>query len=111
MYNAVRVAIYTQRQEIGVMRLVGASGSFVRMPLVLEGVLIAVIAMIISAGVIVGAIYLLEPRLISFFDGADPGLRTFFVKNLWQLIALEGGALVLLVAASSWAAVGKYLKK
>jgi len=111
VYNAIRVAIYTQREEIGVMRLVGASSSFVRMPFVVEGLFIALLALLISAGVVAGVVAGIEPHLIRFFDGADPGLRSYFVGNVWQLLAAEGGTLAVLVTISSWAAVGKYLKR
>lgn len=111
VYNAIRVAIYTQREEIGIMRLVGASGSFVRMPFVLEGLFIALIAIIFTIMIVGISIAFLEPKMRPFFDGMDPGLRTYFVGNFWQLIAIEGGALAILVALSSWAAVGKYLKR
>ncbi|MFH1077926.1 MAG: permease-like cell division protein FtsX [Patescibacteria group bacterium] len=111
VYNAIRVAIYTQREEIGVMRLVGASSSFVRMPFVIEGVFIAFLAILATAGIIAGTIAFLEPRLIPFFDGSDPGLRTFFFGQAWYLLAVEGGTLAVLVIVSSWAAVGKYLKR
>jgi len=111
VYNAIRVAIYTQREEIGVMRLVGASSSFVRMPFVVEGLFIAFLALLISAGIVAGIVAGIEPQLVQFFDGADPGLRAFFVGNFWQLLAAEGGTLAVLVTVSSWAAVGKYLKR
>lgn len=110
VYNAIRVAIYTQRREIAIMRLVGASGAFVRLPFVFEGLVLAVASLLATAGIIALAVYGLEPRLVSFFDGASPGLAAFFIDNFWSLLALEGGALGLLVALSSWAAVGKYLK-
>jgi cell division transport system permease protein len=111
VYNAIRVAIYTQREEIGVMRLVGASSSFVRMPFVVEGLFIALLALLISAGIVAGIVAGIQPQLVQFFDGADPGLRAFFVGNFWQLLAAEGGTLAVLVTVSSWAAVGKYLKR
>lgn len=111
VYNAIRVAIYTQREEIGIMRLVGASGAFVRMPFVLEGIFLAALAMVFAAFVVFGSVAFVEPRLIPVFDGADPGLRAFFMQNGLQLLLVEGGALIVLVALSSWAAVGKYLKR
>ncbi len=111
VFNTVRVAIYTQREEIGIMRLVGASGSFVRLPFVLEGIFIALLASTIAAFIIAGAVTFVEPRLVSFFDGADPGLRAYFIGNLPSILAAELGSLFALVAVSSWAAVGKYLKR
>ncbi len=111
VFNTVRVAIYTQREEIGIMRLVGASGSFVRLPFVLEGIFIALLASLIAAVIIAGAVTFIEPRLMSFFDGADPGLRAYFIGNLSSILTAELGSLFALVAVSSWAAVGKYLKR
>lgn len=111
VYNAIRVAIYTQRKEIAIMRLVGASGVFVRLPFVFEGLALALASLLAAAGIIAAAVYGLEPRLYSFFDGASPGLKPFFTDHFWSLLLLEGGVLGFLVALSSWAAVGKYLKK
>jgi len=42
--NAVRVAMYSRRQEISVMRLLGATRGFIRMPHVIEGVLLGLLA-------------------------------------------------------------------
>ncbi len=111
VYNAIRVAIYTQRKEIAIMRLVGASGAFVRLPFVFEGLVLAVASLLVTVGIIALAVYSLEPRLVSFFDGASPGLASYFIGNFWSLLLLEGGGLAALVALSSWAAVGKHLKR
>jgi cell division transport system permease protein len=37
--NAIRLAIYARRKEIGIMRLVGASNWFIRTPFLMEGVI------------------------------------------------------------------------
>ena len=81
------------------------------MPFVVEGLFIALLALLISAGIVAGIVAGIQPQLVQFFDGADPGLRAFFVGNFWQLLAAEGGTLAVLVTVSSWAAVGKYLKR
>ncbi len=111
VYNTVRVAIYTQREEIGIMRLVGASSAYVRIPFVLEGILLALLALLVAAGVVMAVAAYLDPRLQGVFDNTDPGLRTFFLVNAGSLLFAEGGTLAFLVGLSSWAAVGKYLKK
>ena len=46
--NAVRVAMYSRRSEISVMRLLGATRSFIRMPHVIEGLLVGVVAALIA---------------------------------------------------------------
>lgn len=111
VYNAIRVAIYTQREEIGIMRLVGASGAFVRMPFVIEGIMVAGISLVVSSGVTVAAAAFFDERLRPLFDGADPGLFSYIASHAGQLLLVEGSALAALVAISSWAAVGKYLKR
>ncbi|MCR4278779.1 MAG: permease-like cell division protein FtsX [bacterium] len=111
VYNAVRVAIYTQREEIGIMRLVGASGSFVRIPFVVEGLLLACFALVIAGALIAGVVVSIEPSLVGFFGGADPGLVSYFSTQFLKIIAIEGGGLFLLVSVSSWAAVGRYSKR
>ncbi len=111
VYNSIRVAIYTQREEIGIMRLVGASNAFVRMPLILDGIFFAIIALAVTAGLMALAISVGEPYLISFYDGADPGLKKYFLDNLLWLLAVQGIGLSVIVALASWAAVGRYLRK
>jgi cell division transport system permease protein len=111
VFNTIRVAIYTQREEIGVMRLVGASNAYIRWPFVLEGIFLAAIAFVITGFIVVGVAAYLDPLLTSFFDGVSPGLAEYFITNGPRLVLMEGGGLAALVALSSWAAVGKYLRK
>lgn len=111
VFNTIRVAIYTQREEIGVMRLVGASSAYVRIPFVLEGVLLALCALLCVMPLVLGVIAYADPRLTPVFGGISPGLMRYFFSRANLLIFVEGGVLSLLVAISSWAAAGKYLKR
>ncbi|MFA6099475.1 MAG: permease-like cell division protein FtsX [Patescibacteria group bacterium] len=111
VYNSIRIAIYTQREELGIMRLVGASTAFVRLPLILSGVLQALLALAVTIGIVVLAIAFFEPRLRTLFDGGDSGLQTYFTTYGWQIFSIQASAIVVLVVLSSWAAAGKYLKK
>ncbi len=110
-FHAVRVAIFTHKEEIMVMRLVGAGSGFIRMPFVLEGVWIASLA---GAFVVAAMMSLLawgEPLLRPLFDGGDTGVLGFFWQHLWKIVAIEGGGLLVLSAFVSWMAVGKYMKR
>ncbi len=111
VFNTIRVAIYTQREEIGVMRLVGASSAYVRIPFVLEGIFLALFAVAIAMGGVLAIAQYLDPKLMTMFDGVSPGLFTYARTHLLQFILIEGGVLSLLVGISSWAAAGKYLKR
>ena len=110
VFNTIRVAIYTQREEIGVMRLVGASNAFVRWPFVLEGLLLAGIAMVLATGIVGVVVTWLEPHINPFFVFLS-GLVEYFILHAQQLILIQGAGLGGLVALSSWAAVGKYLRR
>ncbi len=111
VFNTIRVAIYTQREEIGVMRLVGASNSYVRMPFVVEGILLAGLSLLFSAGIVMMVTAYADPKIQPMFDGTPNILLTYFSTHLPWIVGIEGGALAFLVAISSWAAVGKYLRK
>ncbi len=111
VFNTVRVAIYTQREEIGIMRLVGASSPYVRLPFVLQGLMLAAVALLITALFVSVCVSWVEPSLRRLYDGADPGLRAAFFDQGLQLVLIEAIGLGLLVGITSWAAVGKYLKK
>ncbi len=110
-FNAIRVAIYTQREEIAIMRLVGASSWFIRGPFILEGIWLASISIILSLVIVFTSIYWLEPAIRPVFDGANPGLFDFFIQQ-WPLILFAEAAIMFsLVGLVSWAAVGRYIKR
>lgn len=53
--NTIRIAIYARRKEIGVMKLVGATNWFIRVPFILEGMAEAAIGAVIATAVIIAA--------------------------------------------------------
>jgi|BioPla2DNA2_1021312.scaffolds.fasta_scaffold03898_6 cell division transport system permease protein len=46
IYNTIKITIHSRREEIGIMRLVGATNSYIRVPLVLEGIFIGILGSI-----------------------------------------------------------------
>lgn len=107
-FNTIRMAIYAMREEIGVMRLVGASNWFIRGPFLIAGVLYGVIASAITLGVWWPILNQYSP----VFDRVLPGLHlfAFYTTYLWLF---AGGMLLLSVVLcmlSSAIAIGRYLK-
>lgn len=110
-FNAIRVAIYTQREEIAIMRLVGASSAFIRGPFLLEAVWLALGAFGLSVAFTYGLIVWSEPALRTLFDGQNPNLLQYFRQFSLQIVVFEGLGLVLLATLSSWLAVGRHIKR
>lgn len=71
VFNTIRLAIYSNREEIGVMRVVGASNAFVRGPYVVEGMICGTIAAVASLILIAPVLYFVAPYLNVFIPGLD----------------------------------------
>ncbi|MDP4010534.1 MAG: permease-like cell division protein FtsX [Candidatus Spechtbacteria bacterium] len=105
--NTIRVAIYSAREEIYIMKLVGASNWFVRMPFVLTGAWYGLISGLLVVGFSYLGTWLLHSRVSLIF--ADIDLYGYLVQNLFTYSALVLGAGLLIGTSSSWIAVRRYL--
>jgi len=108
VFNTIRLAIYTAREEIAVMQLVGASNMYVRGPFVLEGVLYGFVAGIFTLLVFYPLTAWLGPSTASFFG--DINLFEYYLGHMLQFILIIVGSGIILGAFSSYLAVRKYLK-
>jgi cell division transport system permease protein len=107
-FNTIRLAIYTSREEIAVMQLVGASNAYIRGPFVVEGILYGIVSAIITLILFYPMTYWLGPVTQSFFGSMN--LFTYYISNFGQIAVLIVGAGIALGAVSSYLAVKKYLK-
>jgi cell division transport system permease protein len=108
VFNTVQLAIYSSRDEIGIMRAVGASNALVRGPFVVEGVIAGLIAAIVSLIVAAPVIYTISPYLDSFIPGLN--LFAYFTASLFGFILLQLGVGIAIGALSSFVAVRRYLR-
>ena len=107
-FNAIRLAIYSAREEIKVMRLVGASNWFIRGPFVIEGVLYGVISSLITLGILYPVFWFISPKLSGFLPIED--FFVYFRVNFWAFLVLLLGMGIVLGVLSSIFAMRKYLK-
>lgn len=107
-FNTIRLAIYTSREEIGVMRLVGASNKFISGPFVVEGVVGGVIAAIVATLIFYPLALWLAPKTKVFFGGID--LLQYYISNFFQLFGILLFAGIALGAFSSLIAIRRHLK-
>ncbi|PIR12721.1 hypothetical protein COV49_04550 [Candidatus Falkowbacteria bacterium CG11_big_fil_rev_8_21_14_0_20_39_10] len=110
VYNAIRVSIYTHREEIGIMRLVGASNSFVYMPFLLSGLIYTLVGVAAAIVVFYPFLTLLQPYLEAFFVGYDINILNYFSGNFIEIFGLEFVGLAIINTLASFVAVSKYAK-
>ncbi len=108
VYNTIRLAIFVYRDEIAVMKLVGASNMFIRGPFVVEAVLYAFVATVITLILFWPATAWVTKKTVFFFEGLN--LHSFFISHFFQLGGLLLLSGVVLAVISSLLAVRKYLQ-
>lgn len=106
-FNTIRLAIYTTREEISVMRLVGASNAFIRGPFMLQGIMYGVAAGVLALLILYPIILWLGPATEEFFQF---NLFTYFVSDFAYIFFVLVGAGVVLGTVSSILAVARYLR-
>jgi len=112
VYNTARVAIYTHRREIGIMKLVGASTWFIRAPHLISGIIYAFLGVAIIIIILYPFLGLIQPYLSSFFYGLDfeVNILSYYNNNFFTIFGLEFLAAALVNLLASLIAVGKYSK-
>jgi len=112
VYNTARVAIYTHRREIGIMKLVGASTWFIRAPHLISGIIYAFLGVAIIIVILYPFLGLIQPYLSSFFYGLDfeVNILSYYNNNFFTIFGLEFLAAALVNLLASLIAVGKYSK-
>ena len=107
-FNTIRLTIFISKEEIGVMRLVGASKMGVRGPFLIEGVIYGIIATIVTLVIFWPATAWLG-RNMSGFLGLN--VYEYYVSNIFYILLLVLSSGIILGVVSSFLAIRKYLNK
>jgi cell division transport system permease protein len=91
--NTIRLATFARRREIEVMKLVGASNWFVRVPFMAEGLVQGAI----GAGLAIGLVYFLKWLITNLLKNQHSLLQPFYVSSHDVVVI---GAMVLFIGAS-----------
>ena len=111
IFNTIRISIYTRRDEIMIMKLVGASNSFIRMPFILESVFYALIAVLLVALLVYPLINFIQPSLSNYFqDSSAIDLYNYFSANLIEIFVYQFLALAFINILSTTVAIRRYLR-
>lgn len=106
-FNTIRLAIFSNKEQVGIMRLVGASNNFIRGPFVVEGVIYGIVAGILSFLIFIPLIGFLSPYIAKFVPEVD--LNAYFNAHLIGLLFYQFLFGVGLGIISSVVAIRKYL--
>ncbi len=107
-FNTLRLAIYSSRDEIQVMRLVGAGSFYIRAPFMVEGVLYGLVAGLVTLLVFYPLTWWLGGATGNFFGGVN--IFTYYLSHFFYFFLIIIGTGILLGAAASFLAVRRYLK-
>lgn len=112
IFNTIRMAIFNRRDELQIMRLLGASTWYIRGPFVVETMLYGIVSAIIS----VALCHTLFTVASSAFDASSLGLldikfaSDYFRQHFWIILTVQIAIGILIGAASSMIATRRYLK-
>ena len=110
VYNSIRVAIYTHRVEIEIMRLVGASNFFIYMPYIVSAFVYALMSVLIVISIFYPFLSLLQPYLEVFFMGYNVNILSYFVDNFFLIFGTQFLVVLLINVLATLFAVRKYAK-
>ncbi|MEK7144757.1 MAG: permease-like cell division protein FtsX [Patescibacteria group bacterium] len=107
-FATVRLAIYTSKDEIAVMRLVGASNAYIQGPFIITGVITGIIAALLVLLLLWPATWYAGTKTADWFGGFN--VATYYADNFANVFFILIGSGILLGAIASVFAIRKYLK-
>jgi cell division transport system permease protein len=105
--NTIRLTVFARRREIGIMQLVGATTTYIRLPFICEGLLDGVIGALIAVALLAIARATLWPRLLEALPWAQLAPSPVDPRILAGELVLVGAAIGVV---ASWIAVGRHLR-
>jgi cell division transport system permease protein len=107
-FNTIRLVIYMSRDEISVMRLVGASDRYIRGPFFVAGCIYGFLSAIITLLLLYPVTLWLGDKTADFFVGLN--VFHYYISNFGEIFGIIVGSGIAIGSISSYLAVRKYLK-
>ncbi len=107
VYNTLRLTIYNRSDEIEIMKLVGASNSYVRAPFMIEGMAYGFLGAIISSIIFYTVYQMSLPPAEQYLEIS--GLSSSLFESLWLIIVLQFAIGLIMGALCSMVAMRRYL--
>ncbi len=118
VFNTIRLIIYNAKDEIGVMKLVGASNMYVRGPFIVSGIMYGIVSAIITLILLALSAHYSDSIIIRLagvqgvndFSGIVNVLSSYFLTNFSEIFSIIMGSGIILGAFASYFAVRRYLR-
>ena len=107
-FNTIRLTIFISKEEIGVMRLVGASKMHVRGPFMVEGMIYGIVATLITMAIFLPMTAWLGQNMTGFLG---INIYDYYMSNFLMIFAILLLSGIILGIISSYLAIRKYLNK
>lgn len=109
--NTIKVTMFSRRLEISIMKSVGATNSFIRMPFMVEGIIIGIIAGILATGAVWGIYELALGSFSAMLSGLGGEVEVNFLDYALYLVAAFVGIGIFTGIFGSATSIRKYLKE
>ncbi len=111
--NTIRLTVFARRKEINIMKFVGATNGFIRLPFIVEGLLIGTIGALLTFGVLSGGYY----YLLNYMGTTATGWLAMVYSALipyseiwWKMLAIFVGFGWFIGGVGSAISMKRYLK-
>lgn len=86
--NTIRLTVFARRKEINIMKFVGATNGFIRMPFFVEGMTVGVVAGLLASGLVIGGYHLLLQKAAAYFAGWEDVVTAVLlpVQAVWPWV-------------------------
>ncbi len=105
--NTIRMTMFSHRFEISIMKSVGATNTFVRIPFIIEGAVIGLISAIVSVAIL----FLLSNALTAALKDVLPFKITPFTDIIWYVAGAFAAAGVVVGILGSLLSISRFLKR
>jgi cell division transport system permease protein len=107
-FNTIRLIIYMSKEEISVMKLVGAHGRYIRGPFIVSGIIVGVLSSVVTALLFIPVSIWLGNQMTEFMG---LNMYDYYKSNFVQLFIIMLASGIVIGSISSFFAIHKYLRK